>query len=385
VKEGKATVAIQATSVQEMYHKMREKLADVVPDVELQIKAEIAYEINRLKVEKNAVILGHNYMEPALFATIPDYVGDSLMLSRKAAQTDKDIIVFCGVEFMAETAKILNPDKTVLLPAAKAGCSLAESITAEDVRWLRRQYPGVPVVTYINTYADVKAESDICVTSGNAVDVVKGLESDTVIFLPDEYLAKNVARETGKQIILPTRTENVQTKAQAMAHAASAIGAKRVAVHGEKQPNIELTSPADFQMVGWHGRCEVHDKFTVSDIEAVRAQFPDVVIVSHPECSPEVVAASDFAGSTQAMINFVQQTTAPRYLMLTECSMGDNIAAANPHKEMLRLCSVRCPHMNQITMEDTLDALRYNQYEINVPEDVRIRAVRAVERMLAFG
>lgn len=361
-------MAIQATSVQDMYNKMREKLADVVPDVELQIKAELAYEINRLKVEKNAVILGHNYMEPALFATIPDYVGDSLMLSRKAAQTDKDIIVFCGVEFMAETAKILNPNKTVLLPAAHAGCSLAESITAEDVRWLRSQYPGVPVVTYINTYADVKAESDICVTSGNAVAVVKALDSERVIFLPDEYLAKNVAKETGKEIIIPTRSGHLNG-----------------GVHGTKQTNIELTSPADFKMVGWHGRCEVHEKFTVSDIQAVRAQFPDVVIVSHPECSPEVVAASDFAGSTQAMINFVEQTKAPRYLVLTECSMGDNIAAANPDKEMLRLCSVRCPHMNQITMEDTLDALRYNQYEINVPEDVRLRALNAVERMLAFG
>jgi quinolinate synthase len=330
-------VAIQATSVQDMYNKMREKLADVVPDVELFIKAELAYEINRLKVEKNAIILGHNYMEPALFASIPDYVGDSLMLSRKAAQTDKDIIVFCGVEFMAETAKILNPNKTVLLPASRAGCSLAESITADDVRWLREQYPGVPVVTYINTYADVKAESDICVTSGNAVEVVKSLKSDRVIFLPDEYLAKNVARESGKEIIIPTRSKQLN-------------GHLNGGVNGTKQSNIELTSPADFQMVGWHGRCEVHEKFTVSDIQAVRAQFPDVVIVSHPECSPEVVAASDFAGSTQAMINFVEQTSAPRYLVLTECSMGDNIAAANPDKEMLRLCSVRCPHMNQITM-----------------------------------
>lgn len=365
-------MAIQATSVQDMYNKMREKLADVVPDVELQIKAELAYEINRLKVEKNAIILGHNYMEPALFASIPDYVGDSLMLSRKAAQTDKEIIIFCGVEFMAETAKILNPNKTVLLPASHAGCSLAESISAEDVRWLRAQYPGVPVVTYINTYADVKAESDICVTSGNAVEVVKSLESDTVIFLPDEYLAKNVAHETGKRIILPTRTEKMAEKMHA-------------GVHATVQPNIELTAPADYQMVGWHGRCEVHDKFTVSDIQAVRAQFPDVVIVSHPECSPEVVAASDFAGSTQAMINFVEQSNAARYLVLTECSMGDNIAAANPHKEMLRLCSVRCPHMNQITMEDTLDSLRYHQYEINVPEEIRVRAVRAVERMIAFG
>ena len=355
-----------------MYNKMREKLADVVPDVELFIKAELAYEINRLKVEKNAIILGHNYMEPALFATIPDYVGDSLMLSRKAAQTDKDIIVFCGVEFMAETAKILNPNKTVLLPASHAGCSLAESITADDVRWLREQYPGVPVVTYINTYADVKAESDICVTSGNAVEVVKSLKSDRVIFLPDEYLAKNVARETGKEIIIPTRAKQLN-------------GHLNGGVSGTMQSNIELTSPADFQMVGWHGRCEVHEKFTVSDIQAVRAQFPDVVIVSHPECSPEVVAASDFAGSTQAMINFVEQTSAPRYLVLTECSMGDNIAAANPDKEMLRLCSVRCPHMNQITMEDTLESLRLNQYEINVPEDIRVRALGAVERMLAFG
>ena len=339
-----------------MYEQMKAKLADVVPEVELQIKAEIAYEINRLKVERNAVILGHNYMEPALFATIPDIVGDSLYLSRMAAKTDKDIIVFCGVEFMAETAKILNPSKTVLLPAAKAGCSLAASITAEDVRQLKAEYPGVPVVTYVNTYADVKAETDICCTSGNAVAVVNSLDSDTIIFLPDEYLAKNVAQETGKRIIIPSRLTN-----------------------GER------SNPGEFQMIGWHGRCEVHEQFTVADIRNVRAQFPDVAVLAHPECSPEVVAASDFAGSTQAMINFVEQTTAPRYLMLTECSMGDNVAAANPAKEMLRLCSVRCPHMNQITLEETLDALRYTQYVIDVPEEIRVRAARAVERMIAIG
>ena len=349
-------MAIQATSVQDMYRQMQAKLADVVPDVELQIKAEIAFEINRLKVEKNAIILGHNYMEPALFATIPDVVGDSLALSRKAAQTDKDIIVFCGVEFMAETAKILNPDKMVLLPAEHAGCSLASSITGEDVRRLKAQYPGVPVVTYINTYADVKAESDVCCTSGNAVAVVNSLNSETVIFLPDEYLASNIARETGKRIIIPSRMSN-----------------------------IELQDPGAFQMVGWHGRCEVHEQFTVGDIESVRAQFPDVAILAHPECSPEVVEASDFSGSTQAMIDFVEQIDRPRYLLLTECSMGDNIAAANPDREMLRLCSVRCPHMNQITLEQTLDALRYNQYEINVPEAMRVRAARAVERMIAIG
>ena len=354
--KGNHAVAIHATSVQDMYTLMRAKLSDVVPDVELQIKAEIAYEINRLKVEKNAVILGHNYMEPALFATIPDFVGDSLFLSRKAAQTDKDIIIFCGVEFMAETAKILNPDKMVLLPAAKAGCSLAESITAEDVRRLKAQYPGAPVVTYINTYADVKAESDICCTSGNAVAVVNALHSDTIIFLPDEYLARNIAAETGKRIIVPSRISN-----------------------------IALQEAGSFDMVGWHGRCEVHEQFTVGDIQNVRAQFPDVAILSHPECSPEVVAASDFAGSTQAMIDWVEQTDAARYLLLTECSMGDNIAAANPHKEMLRLCSVRCPHMNQITLEDTLDSLRYDRYEIHVPEEIRVKAVRAVERMIAIG
>ena len=356
-------MAIQANSVQEMYEKMRAKLADVVPDVELRIKAELAYEINRLKVEKNAVILGHNYMEPALFHSIPDFVGDSLALSRKAAQTDKEIIVFCGVEFMAETAKILNPTKTVLLPAAKAGCSLAASITAEDVRRLKAQYPGVPVVTYVNTYADVKAETDICCTSSNAVAVVNSLASDTVIFLPDEYLAKNVARETGKRIILPNRTPNISLDT------------------AEKPAG----APDAGRMIAWHGRCEVHERFTVGDIHAVRAQFPDVVILAHPECSPEVVEAADFSGSTQAMIDFVEQVDAPRYLLLTECAMGDNIAAANPHREMLRLCSVRCPHMNQITLEQTLDALRYNQYEITVPEEIRVRAARAVERMIAIG
>lgn len=286
------------TDAGEMYRALKAKLAGVVPDVELKYKAELAAEINQLKQVKNAVILGHNYMEPALFQSIPDYTGDSLELSRRAARTDKDVIVFCGVRFMAETAKILNPTKTVLLPAAEAGCSLASSITAEDVRQLKAQYPGVPVVTYVNTYADVKAESDICCTSSNAVAVVDSLKAPVVIFLPDEYLARNVARETGKRIIFPT---------------------------GEPKPaNGEL----DYQLIGWRGRCEVHEKFTVADITAVRQQFPDVAILAHPECSPEVVAAADFSGSTTAMIKYVEKTSAPHYLLLTECSMGDNIAAA---------------------------------------------------------
>lgn len=343
-------------TTEEMYQNLKEILADVVPDVELRYKAELAVQINQLKKEKNAVILGHNYMEPVLYYSVTDIKGDSLELSRQAAKTDKDVIVFCGVKFMAETAKILNPTKTVLLPA-NAGCSLAASITAEDVRGLKARYPGVPVVTYVNTYADVKAESDICCTSGNAVAVVESLGSQTIIFLPDEYLARNVARETGKHIIFPTLNTTLPT--------------------GENN--------LDYQMVGWRGRCEVHEKFTVEDIRNVRAQFPDVLILAHPECSPEVIEASDYSGSTTAMIRYVEKTNAPRYLLLTECSMGDNVSAANPEKNMLRMCSVRCPHMNQITMENTLQALQTNQIDIHVPEDIRVRAVRAVERMIAIG
>ena len=341
---------------QALYEDMKIHLGKIVPDVELYYKAEIAVEINALKKERSAVILGHNYMEPVLFYSIPDFKGDSLDLSRKAASTDKDVIVFCGVKFMAETAKILSPTKKVLLPAAKAGCSLAESITAEDVRALKRKYPGVPVVTYVNTYADVKAESDICCTSGNAIAVVESLHTETVIFLPDQYLAGNVARETGKHVIFPS------------------LGA-------ESLPDTLL----DVQMVGWKGKCEVHDKFTVEDIRAVREQFPDVQVLTHPECPPDVVAAADYSGSTNAMIKFVQHSQAPHFLVLTECSMGDNIAAANPDKDLLRLCMVRCPHMNMITMENVRDALLYDRYVIDVPEEIRVRAFKAVDRMIKIG
>ena len=346
--------AVNEQAVQDMYERMKARLARVVPDVELRLKAGVAAEILELKRRRNAVILAHNYMEPALFYSVPDFQGDSLDLSRKAATTEKDVIVFCGVRFMAETAKILSPDKTVLLPAQKAGCSLAESITADDVRELRRRFPGVPVVTYVNTYADVKAESDICCASGNAKAVVESLHADTVIFLPDQYLAANMARETGKHIVFPSRTP------------------------------IPSGGLLDVQLIGWHGRCEVHERFTVDDIRNARRQFPDVVVLTHPECSPEVVAASDFSGSTNAMIRFIERSGAARYLVLTECAMGDNIAAAHPEKEMIRMCSIRCPHMNEITLEDTRDALRFNRYVIEVPEDVRVRARRAVERMIAI-
>lgn len=344
-------------SFDETYQMMRRKLVGIVPEIELRYKAEIAHEILKLKAEKDAVILGHNYMEPALFHSIPDHTGDSLELCRKAAHSEKNIIVFCGVRFMAETAKILNPDKTVLLPARRAGCSLADSITGDDIRQLRARFPGVPVVSYINTYAEVKAESDICCTSGNAAKIIASLKSDRVIFVPDEFLARNVADETGKQIICLSRNR-------------------------PRMRNGRWNEP---EVIAWDGRCEVHDKFTVRDIEAVRRQFSDVIVLAHPECRPEVVQAADYSGSTSAMARFVAESPNRRYLLLTECSMADNIAAENPEKEMLRVCSVRCPHMNEITLEDTLAALRDHRYVIEVPEYISNRARRAVERMLELS
>lgn len=338
--------------------KMRQVLGDLVPDIEYGIKSELVYEINRLKREKNAIILGHNYMEPALYHSVADITGDSLELARVATTTDAECIVFCGVEFMAETAKILSPEKTVLIPSSKAGCSLAESIRAADVRALRERYPGVPVVCYVNTYADVKAECDAACTSGNAAQVVESFQSDTVIFVPDKYLAANVARDTGKKIIMPTN--------------------KPISREGMPE-NLEAT------IIGWEGMCYVHDEFRVSDIEDVRKQFPDVVVLAHPECRPEVVEASDFSGSTKAMINYVKEQNAPRFLLLTECAMGDNILAANREKDILRMCSVRCKHMNTITLEDTRDALLKNQFQVHVDPDVAMRAKKALDYMLRFG
>jgi len=354
---GKMSMTEQAR-IEEAYGKLRKKLARVVPDAELRLKAELVAEIEQLKEERGALVLGHNYMEPALFHSVPDITGDSLELSRVAAEAGEEVIVFCGVVFMAETAKILAPEKTVLIPSLDAGCSLAESITAEDVRELRRRYPGVPVVTYVNSYADVKAESDICCTSGNAVEVIESLGDGPVIFLPDEYLAKNTARETGRRIIFPHR------------------GPRAEAARDEQ---------LEYAMVGWSGRCEVHEQFTVQDIEDARKQFPGVLVLAHPECSPEVVEAADFSGSTKAMIDQVRETGAEQYLLLTECAMGDNVAAENPDKEMLRLCSVRCPHMNQITLEQTRDALRLMQHRIELSGETINRARRAVQRMIEIG
>jgi quinolinate synthase len=348
---------IVAASVEEMYRKLKAKLGHVIPEFELKEKAEIAFEINRIKKEKDAIILGHNYMEPALFHTVPDFSGDSLELSRKAAEVECSTIVFCGVRFMAETAKILSPERTVLLPTTKGGCSLAASITAEDVRNLKKKYPGVPVVTYVNTYAEVKAESDICCTSGNAKAVVESLEGDRVIFIPDEFLAGNIARETGKEIIFPSKEEDW----------------------------LEKESQRDFQVVGWNGRCEVHEEFSVEDIENARKQFPGVVVLAHPECPPDVVEASDYSASTSAMIRYIQDHDADHYMLMTECSMADNIIAENPEKEMVRICSIRCPHMNEITLEQVLESLEKNQYQIEVPEEIRVKALKAVNRMLEIS
>jgi quinolinate synthase len=257
---------------------------------------------------------------------------------------------------MAETAKILNPRKTVLLPSLEAGCSLAASITADDVRRLRRMFPGVPVVTYVNTYAEVKAESDLCCTSGNAAAVVKSLGSGAVIFLPDEYLALNVARQLGRRVVFPD------------------VG-----------PGARPPADVAGCLIGWRGRCEVHEKFTPAHVAEARARYPGVLVLAHPECSPEVAGAADFSGSTSAMIRFVETSTAPSYLLLTESAMADNIAAARPDKRLLRTCPIRCPHMNRITLENTLQALRENRHLIDVPEEIRVPAARAVERMIAIG
>lgn len=348
------TLAIQkAPTREETFRLMKSKLAGIVPEVELRIKADLAFEINRLKKELNAVILGHNYMEPALFHSVPDFAGDSLELSRVSTQTNADIILFCGVQFMAETAKILNPDKMVLIPSQKAGCSLASGITVDDVLRLKEQYPGVPVVSYVNTLADVKAVSDYCCTSGNAAKVVQhilGLGHNQVIFLPDEYLARNTANEMG----LPFVMSNLDQKIEA----------------------------PERSMIGWRARCEVHELFTVDDVLMARKQFPDVAIIAHPEVSPEVLKVCDANGSTKQMIDYVRNTKAKRYLLLTECSMGDNIAAENPDKEMLRLCSHRCPHMGQITLEETLEALQKLQYQIHLSDDIIQSARLPIDRML---
>ena len=342
----------------ELERRMREKLKDVVPEIEIPLKADLAYRINRLKIERNAVILGHNYMEPALYHFVTDFTGDSLELSQASTRTDADLIVFCGVRFMAETAKVLNPDMPVLLPSEKALCSLAGGITAADVRQLKLDYPGVPVVSYVNTYAEVKAESDYCCTSSNASAIVTHLLNEghqQVVFLPDEFLGRNTANELGIDFMLPAfiRGDVVQA---------------------DGHPTL----------IGWRARCEVHEVFSVEDILAVRRQYPEVAVIAHPECSPEVIAEADLSGSTKQMIQAVKDMDAPKFLLLTECSMGDNIIAECPDKDVLRLCSFRCPHMGTITLEDTLEALEKNQYLIELDPDIIERARTPIDRMISI-
>jgi quinolinate synthase len=306
-----------------------------VPVMEWPVFASDIEAILALKRQHNAVILAHNYQTPEIFHTVADIVGDSLALARKAVNTDADVIVLAGVHFMAETAKLLNPDKSVLIPDPKAGCSLAESITAEDVRQLRARYPGVPVVTYVNTSAAVKAESDICCTSGNAKKVIESLGVDRVIMLPDEFLAQNTAAQV---------------------------------------PGIDI--------ITWTGHCEVHERFTAEDIRAVRESYPDVVVLAHPEAPPEVVAAADFAGSTAGLADFVGEKRPARVALMTECSMSDNVAALYPEVEFVRPCNL-CPHMKRITLPKIRLALEQRRHEIMIDQAVAERARLAVERMLA--
>ena len=305
-----------------------------IPRLEWPVYADDVEAIERLKVERDAIVLAHNYQTPEIFHGVADIVGDSLALAREAVKTDASVIVLAGVHFMAETAKVLNPDKTVLIPDMGAGCSLAESITAEDVRLLKQRYPGVPVITYVNTSAAVKAESDICCTSGNALKVVESLGVPRVIMIPDEFLARNIAKQT------------------------------------------------DVEVIAWHGRCEVHERFTPEDIEAYRAAMPGLVVLAHPECSPEVVAVSDFAGSTAEMQDYVTKRQPDRVVMVTECSMADNIAASNPNVQFLRPCNL-CPHMKRITLGGIRHSLETMTTEVTVDPAVLDGARRAVERMLA--
>lgn len=333
---------------------MRSRLDGIIPDFEIELKAEIAYRINLLKKEMNAVILGHNYMEPALYHSVPDYVGDSLYLSSISAKTEADIIVFCGVWFMGETAKVLNPGKTVLVPSNRAGCSLAEGIKASDVRGLKARYPGAPVVSYVNTYAEVKAESDYACTSGNAEKVLQhllDLGHKRIIFLPDEYLTRNTATALGMPFIMA----------------------------GDPVDSVPMDQPA---VIGWNTRCEVHELFTTQDVDNIRRQYPEAVILAHPECSPEVIAKADISGSTAVMVNYVEKVNAPQYALLTECSMGDNLAGQFPDREMVRACSLRCQYMNQITLEDTLEGLEKMQYKVELDPDLIPRARVSIDRML---
>lgn len=313
-----------------------DRLDNVLPDVEIAALAPLIEEIEELKVQRNAVVLAHNYMTPDIYHGVSDFAGDSLALAQLAAQTPADVIVMAGVHFMAETAKIVSPDKTVLIPDLEAGCSLADSITPADVALLRERYPDSPVVTYVNTSAAVKAACDITCTSGNAVRVVESLDADRIIFLPDQYLGRWVAGQTDKEIIL------------------------------------------------WQGSCEVHERFTGAEMRQYRKDYPGIQIIAHPECPTDVLEEADFVGSTSGMINWVRTETPERVVMVTECSMSDNVAVESPDTEFIRPCNL-CPYMKMITLEGIRDSLRDMKHEVTVADDIAQGARLAVDRMLALG
>ena len=310
-----------------------EKVRKFIPEVEWAVHEPLVEKINKLKKEKNAVILAHSYMTPEIYHCVADIVGDSLKLAKESQKAKADVIIMCGVHFMAETAKILNPNKKVLIPDMSAGCSLAESITGEDVRLLKQKYPGVPVVSYVNTSADVKAETDICCTSSNAVEIVESLGVDKVIFLPDEYLGKNVAAQTKVKIIT------------------------------------------------FHGTCIVHERFTPEEIREYRKNYPGIVVLAHPECPPEVVAEADYTGSTSKMSNYVKDNKPKKVLMVTECSMSDNVAIENPEVEMIKPCNL-CPYMKKITLQGIYNSLINGTEEVKLTEAVMDKARLSIKRMI---
>ncbi|MEM9704913.1 MAG: quinolinate synthase NadA [Pseudomonadota bacterium] len=316
-----------------------ERVSSLIPEIEWATHAPYIAAINDLKRERNAVILAHNYMTPEIFHCVGDFAGDSLQLAKEAANTDANIIVQAGVHFMAETSKILSPQKTVLIPDMRAGCSLASSLTGADVKLLKQKYPGVPVVTYVNTTADVKAETDICCTSSNAVEIVEHAAAewgaDTVILIPDQYLAKNVAAMT------------------------------------------------DIKIVTWAGSCEVHEQFTAEDIREMREGNPGVVVLAHPECPPDVLAEADFAGSTSGMSNYVRDNQPNNVILITECSMSDNVALENPNVNFVRPCNL-CPHMKRISLPGILKSLQTMTHEVIVPDDIIDRAREPIERMISL-
>jgi quinolinate synthase len=327
-----ALVAAPTVPLPQLY----ERVEAIMPAAEWAAHAPLIAEINELKAQRDAVILAHNYQRPEIFHGVADITGDSLALARRATEVDADVIVQCGVHFMAETSKLLNPDKTVLLPDLRAGCSLAESITGADVRLLRERYPGVPVVTYVNTSAEVKAESDVCCTSSNAVDVVESLGTDRVIFLPDEFLGQHVANHT------------------------------------------------DVEVIVWRGHCEVHERFTGGQVRDYRAGHENLTVLAHPECPQDVLAEADYVGSTSGMARYVGERQPAKVVMITECSMSDNVAAEHPEIEFVRPCNL-CPHMKRITLQGVRDALRDLAPAVEIDPSVAVPARAAVDAMLAVG